>query len=306
MITLHNEHLTIDVAEHGAELCSLRTAEREYLWQADPEFWARHSPVLFPIVGNVYDKTFRIDGTPYAMGQHGFARDTDFAVVSQTADEVWLRMESSDETRRLFPADFRLEIGYRLHGHCVDVMWRVVNPSADATLHFQIGAHPAFYWPAASSTSGSAGLEGEARGFFAFDPSTGSGQVQGTLTSRKLVGKGCVSPTETFDVPLDADGMLPLSADTFDAVDTIILEGGQAHRVTLCDVTRRPLLSVTFEHPVVGLWSPPGRRAPFVCIEPWWGRCDTYGYEGEFMDRDWVQHLAPGAEFSTAYTIELH
>lgn len=298
MITLHNEHLTIDVAEHGAELCSLRTAEHEYLWQADPEYWARHSPVLFPIVGNVYDKTFRFDGTPYPMGQHGFARDTDFAVVSQTADEVWLRLESNEATRRLFPADFCLEIGYRLHERCVDVMWRVANPSA-APLHFQIGAHPAFYWPTHDA-------EQEARGFFGFDPSTSSGQAQGTLTSRKIIGKGCVSPDETFDVNLDAQGMLPLSADTFDAVDTIILEGGQVHRVALCDTERKPVLSVTFEHPVVGLWSPPGRRAPFVCIEPWWGRCDTYGFEGEFADRDWVNHLAPGETFSTRYTVEIH
>lgn len=291
MITLHNAFLTIDVAEHGAELSSLRTAEREYLWQADPEYWARHSPVLFPIVGNVYDKTFRVDDKPYPMGQHGFARDMDFTLVSKTDDEVWMRLESNDATRQLFPADFCLEIGYRLHEKCVDVMWRVINPSASADLHFQIGAHPAFYWPKHDP-------ESFERGYFAFD-------AQGTLTSRQLIGKGCVSPTVTFPVELDDKSMIALTDETFDVIDTIILENGQVHRVTLCDTERRPMLAVSFEHPVVGLWSPPSRRAPFVCIEPWFGRCDTYGYDDEFSKRDWVNHLAPGEVFNSTYTIEV-
>lgn len=291
MITLHNEHLTIDVKLHGAELASVRTAEREYLWQADPEFWARHSPILFPVVGNVYDKTFRYGGAAYPMGQHGFARDCDFTLISQTDDEVWFRLDSNEETRAKFPADFRLEIGYRLHDKAVDVMWRVTNPSADADLYFHIGAHPAFYWPAHDS-------EAAPRGYFAFDG-------EDRLTSRLLIGKGCVSPEKTFEVELDDQRMYPLAADTFDEFDTIILEGGQTHRVTLCDLEHRPYLAVSFEHPVVGLWSPPGRRAPFVCIEPWYGRCDWYGFEGEFKDRDWANHLAPGEVFNSKYTIEI-
>lgn len=291
MITLQNEHLTISVKKHGAELASLRCGEREYIWQADPEFWARHSPVLFPIVGNVYDKQFRYNGQTYPMGQHGFARDCDFTVVSLTADEVWMRLDSDEASLAKFPADFRLEIGYRLHDKSVDVMWRVTNSSATADLYFQIGAHPAFYWPTHNAAE-------DARGYFGFD-------AEGTLTSRLLVGKGCVSPTETFSVDLDTDGLFPLAADTFDKIDTIILEGGQVHRVSLCDTERRPMLALSFEHPVVGLWSPPGRRAPFVCIEPWFGRCDTYGFEGEFKDRDWANHLAPSGVFNCTYTIEV-
>lgn len=291
MITLHNAYLTIDVAEHGAELTSIRTKKREYLWQADPEYWARHSPVLFPIVGNVYDKTFRIDDKPYTMGQHGFARDSDFTVISHTDDEVWMRLESNEDTRKLFPSDFCLEIGYRLHDNSVDVMWRVTNPSTSDDLHFQIGAHPAFYWPEHDP-------ESYERGYFGFD-------AKGSLVSRQLIGKGCVSPTGIFPVELDSDGLFPLTDETFDVIDTIILERSQVSHVTLCDLQRRPMIALHFEHPVVGLWSPPGRRAPFVCIEPWFGRCDTYGYEGEFRDRDWMNHLAPGEIFNSTYTIEV-
>lgn len=290
MVTLHNEFLDVSVSENGAELTSIRTAEREYLWQADPEFWGRHSPVLFPIVGNLYGKKCKVNGVEYGMGQHGFARDSAFQSVSEKADEVWFCLDSSGESKKKFPFDFRLEIGYRLHEKCVDVMWRVVNTSKEEVLPFQIGAHPAFYWPEHNEAE-------DARGFFAFD-------AKGTMTSRKLIGKGCVSPTETFDVSLDDEGMLPLSADTFDVIDTIILER-QVHSVALCDINRKPLLALHFDAPVVGLWSPPGRRAPFVCIEPWYGRCDTYGYDGEFIQRDWVNTLKPGEQFDSVYTIEI-
>lgn len=294
MITLKNESLTIAVKRHGAELASLRAGKREYLWQADPEFWARHSPVLFPIVGSVYDKTYHMDGKAHPMGQHGFARDNDFEIISQTDNEVWMRLDSNDATRELFPADFRLEIGYRLEGRSVEVMWRVQNPSETEELTFQIGAHPAFYWPAHDAES----LSWEGRGFFAFD-------APGPLRSRKLIGKGCVDPEETFDVLLDKRCMLPLTATTFDELDTFIFEQ-QVKRVTLCDMERQPVLSVRFPSaPVVGLWSPPGRRAPFVCIEPWYGRCDHYGFDGEFRDRDWVNSLKPGETFEGGYVIEI-
>lgn len=296
MITLKNDYLTIAVKEHGAELASIRTAEKEYLWQADPEFWARHSPVLFPVVGNVYDKTFRYNGQAYPMGQHGFARDAEFVLIEQTDDTVWLRFESNEDTLSKYPAPFRLDIGYHLHGNKVDVMWRVENPSTEAVLHFHIGAHPAFYWPEHNPDNAE-------RGFFAFTPADG-GNKERTYTSRLLVGKGCVSPTDTFEVVTDTEGRYPLRSDSFDEVDTIILEE-QVKRVALCDLAGREVLALAFDAPVCGLWSPPGRRAPFVCIEPWYGRCDWYGFEGEFADRDWTNHLAPDAVFESKYTIEI-
>lgn len=299
MITLKNEHLTVEVSEHGAELCSIRSTEREYLWQADPDFWARHSPVLFPIVGNVYDKTFRYNGLSYTMGQHGFARDAEFRTIEQSDDTVWLRFESDNATLEKFPAEFCLEIGYTLHEKQLDVMWRVTNPSTVQDLHFHIGAHPAFYWPTHDPDK-------DARGYFQFSSNEekASSNPSGAYTSRLLVGKGCVSPDMTFSIQTDENGLFPLKADTFDAIDTIILEQ-QVKRVTLCDLDSKPFLSVSFEAPVVGLWSPPGRRAPFVCIEPWYGRCDTYGFDKDFSLRDWTNHLKPAEIFEAKYTIEI-
>ena len=55
--------------------------------------------------------------------------------------------------------------------------------------------------------------------------------------------------------------------------------------------------------PLVGLWSPPKKFAPFVCIEPWYGRCDSESFTGELKVRDYEQSLESGREFQTEYDI---
>ena len=54
--TIENGKLSVTIAAHGAELSSIYDKEngRELVWQADPTFWNRHAPVLFPNVGKYY------------------------------------------------------------------------------------------------------------------------------------------------------------------------------------------------------------------------------------------------------------
>lgn len=290
MQTLKNEMLTIQVSEHGAELQSIRKDDYEYLWQGNPEYWGRRSPVLFPIVGSVWEKCFRVDGKVYEMGQHGFARDMDFELVSAADTEVWYRLKSSEKTLAAYPWPFVLEIGYRLEGNSVKVLWKVTNPG-DTEMFFQIGAHPAFNYP---------GYDPDAvdRGVVAFDRND-------NLQRSGFKGKGCVDPQARFPIPLSDDGMLRLKRDTFDDIDTLMLENDQVHKVVFLKNDSSPYLTVTFDAPVVAIWSPPKRNAPFFCIEPWYGRCDRADFTGEFKDRDWVNALAPGAIFSASYTITL-
>jgi len=102
-----------------------------------------------------------------------------------------------------------------------------------------------------------------------------------------------------------ADGLLPVTRETFDAIDTIMLQDSQIGKVTFHRIDGLPWLSLSFDAPVVGIWSPPTKNAPFICIEPWYGRCDRAGYEGEYKDKDWINRLAPGEKFSSVYTIEI-
>ncbi len=290
MHTLKNEILTVQVKEHGAELASIRKGSVEYLWQADPMFWGRHSPVLFPIVGSVWEKRYRVDGREFELGQHGFARDMDFTMVEGGEDEVRYRLESTEDTLKKYPWPFVLEIAYRLHGNMIDVIWEVSNPGNE-DMFFQIGAHPAFNYPDYDPQI----ME---RGFLSFDRGEG-------LECIRIKEKGCVDAETLYPLDIPADGLLPLTRETFDKIDTIMLQDGQIGSVALYRTDRTPWLKLRFEAPVVGIWSPPGKNAPFICLEPWYGRCDRAGYEGDYRDRDWVNRLAPGEKFSSVYTIEI-
>ena len=61
MHVIENEFLKVAVAPHGAELCSIydKVRQHEVVWQADPAYWNRHAPVLFPFVGKVNEGTYR-------------------------------------------------------------------------------------------------------------------------------------------------------------------------------------------------------------------------------------------------------
>lgn len=288
MKTLSTSELTIKVAPHGAELCSICCNGKEYLWQADPAYWKRHSPVLFPIVGSVWENVYRHDGETYALTQHGFARDMEFELVAEGDRDLLFRLMDNEETRKKYPFPFCLEIGYRIEGKKIEVVWTVRN-TGDREMHFQIGAHPAFYFPDYDA-------ETTERGYFGFDETE---DLRHILISEK----GCADPDKEYPLTL-TDGLLPLDVHTFDK-DALILEGGQVEQVILYNKEKRPVLSLSSDAPVMGLWSPPMKNAPFVCIEPWFGRCDRAHYTGEYKDKDWMQHLAPGEAFRGGYVIQV-
>lgn len=403
MKTLKNTALTLNISLHGAELTSIRDSfGREFLWQADPAFWKRHSPVLFPIVGSLWDKHFRVNGREYEMGQHGFARDMDFRLVSEREDEMWFELKSSPETLAKYPYKFTLRIGYRLEANKIHVMWEVSGDDSQ-TMWFQIGAHPAFYLPrfvyggsaacasdssrhsdpesgapnlvassaASSCTSGSEVLvlksssqgsgcvfsDGSASGSgsagsgadsdsgfsvsgldagscdsgldSAIGSASGSGAAgSGADSDSGRAGRGCfrlygrgaegVVPLESFryikvsekqctdisDVQeLDTPGgVMPLDDHTFD-IGAYIIGDSQVCRVDLVSTTGLRCVSLEFDTPLVGLWAPSAKDVPFVCIEPWYGRCDRVGFTGEFSERDCVNSLSPGQVFRASYTI---
>ena len=287
-VTLKNDLLSVVISSHGAELqniTNIRTGQ-EYLWQGDAAFWGRRSPVLFPIVGAVWNNEYRVDGRSYKLGQHGFARDCDFEVVEDVPEsEAWFVLESSEATLEKFPFAFSLEIGYSLQSERIDVMWRVTNPGS-VEMPFQIGAHPAFNYPDFSGADA-------VHAYFNIDGRDLHAQV--------IEQGGCVG-SALREVTTDDGGLLALTPDTF-AGDALIFADSQVRRVSMLDKHRAPYLTLFFRSPVVGLWSPVAGNAPFVCIEPWWGRADRVGYTGDFADREYVNRLAPGATFDAGYMI---
>ena len=292
MITLSNSTLTISIKRHGAELCSILRNGTEHLWQADPAIWARHSPVLFPIVGRVWENRYRVLNREYSLPQHGFARDMDFTLVSQTESEAWWLLESNEETLAKYPYPFSLRIGYVLDGDKVIVKWDVEN-TGSSLMHFQIGAHPAFVLPEFDANNKGA------NGYFDFDN-------QGELYYCRPGEKGCAETGAHLFEP-DCGTTLAITPNAF-GPDTYMFENGQLHRVSILDKQHKPYISVDFDAPLVALWAPVKAHpeCPFVCIEPWYGRCDYMHYEGDFASRAWINHLEPGKHFAAEYTITVH
>ena len=52
-----------------------------------------------------------------------------------------------------------------------------------------------------------------------------------------------------------------------------------------------------------GIWSVPG--APFVCLEPWMGRCDDHDFSGEISQKPGILKLGPSDTFRKSYKIRV-
>ena len=286
---IENEHLSVVIDHFGAELKSIKskTDGTEYLWNADARYWKRSAPVLFPFVGSVKDKCYMYEGQKYPMGQHGFARDNMFSLLSAEDNEAWFFLEDNEETRKVYPFSFRLEIGYRIDASSITVFWRVKNPMK-TELYYSIGGHPAFMCPVNGK-----GVQSDYS--LVFD-------VGGKLVYSRLSENGLVE-SKGHQLLLSGN-RLKISEHLFDD-DALIFEGSQAHRIGLVDPDGRNVVTVSFDAPLFGLWSPTKKNAPFVCIEPWYGRCDAESFEGTIAEREYEEQLPGGGTKEYSYVIEI-
>lgn len=285
---LENDVLRVEIDSFGAELKSVKnkTNDQEYMWQGDPQYWGRTSPILFPFVGSLKDKRYTYQGKTYDMGQHGFARDMEHALVSKTDTEIHFQLTNTEETLQKYPFSFVLNLGYKLTGNELDVIWKVTNPATDEMLHFSIGAHPAFNCP----------IHGE-------ENKAGYAFYFGGVNEIHHHGHTDTGLSIEEDVILALENNRATITPEFFDGSTYIIEGPQTNEIGVEDPEGNRFITVTFDMPVVALWSPPGKNAPFLCIEPWFGRCDAADFEGNLEDRAFNNSLEAGKQFETSYTI---
>ena len=288
---LKNETLEAKICSKGAELVSLKKGGVEYMWKADPAYWGRTAPILFPFVGSLRGKQYRYQGKTYDMGQHGFARDMEFTLVSKTDTKLTMQLSETEETMEKYPFRFLLELSYELIGDELKVGWNVKNTD-DKTLHFSIGGHPAFNCP----------IEGKGKQSDYMLRFLKEGKPLQEIISAVIVEGGLVGE-ETLEFGLE-DGYLSVTPELFDT-NTIILEEGQTDEVSLFDPDGKEYLRVSFPMPIVGIWTPIEKNAPFLCIEPWCGRCDNADFTGELPKKRWGNALETSKEFDTSYTIKV-
>ena len=286
---LENDKLKVEIDSHGAEVKSVlnRQGMREYMWYGNAKYWGRTSPVLFPFVGSVRDKKYRVDGQEYNMGQHGFARDFEHTLVEQTEDYIEFEFKSSEETLQRYPYEFILNISYRLAGNELTVGWKVTNP-ATKDMYFQIGAHPAFLCP----IHGEGSKDGYKLYFEGVDQIHHHGND---------VPTGMAKPYEDIVLPL-MDNRVTISDEFFDRC-TYFIPNHQTGCVGLEDPSGSRIVTLKFDTPIFAIWSPEGKKAPFVCIEPWFGRCDAEGFAGDISERDYENRLGSDGVFENEYSI---
>ena len=285
--TIENDILRLTVDDHGAEIKSLLRLDddTELMWQADPEYWGRTSPVLFPIVGSYFEKESVYEGKTYEMGQHGFARDMDFKVITESDDTLSFELVSNASTREKYPFDFVLKVSYTLIENQVKVRWQVKNPNT-SKMYFSIGGHPAFN---CDLNTYSLRFENMLKPV---------DEIKAGIISAD--GSGCLS--DEVDTYKLEDGVLAMSDELF-SKDALIIENQEIDTVTLVDDEDEDVLTIVMDVPLFGIWSPVGKSAPFVCIEPWYGRCDRVGFNKDLTKREFGNELDPGEEFDKSYSI---
>lgn len=297
---IENDVLLVRSETAGAQLLGItaKADAGEYLWSGDPKYWARTAPILFPAVGTSAGG-IRVDGQSYPLKQHGFARDSEFTLSAVSPTSVTYTLTDSDSTRKVYPYHFALDIRYTLDGNALTVGHRVTN-TGDRDLWFQLGAHPAFLCPLDQG--------------FALD------QYQIRFDRVQTLRRRFLNPaTSLVDgrsaIVLDNADTLALDEHIFDD-GALIFDDIACDAITLAALGNRKPVTVRFagrmgeQHPqgvtspgwpMLGLWAPPG--APFVCIEPWFGRADDEGFEGDISEKKGVRRLAAGENFECEYQI---
>ncbi len=303
MEQIKNEHLTVCVSEMGAELQSIKDSEgREYLWQGG-EKWPRRSPILFPIVCSVNDDTYTVDGQEYHLPRHGFARDTKFTLIAQGEHKVTYALHESEETLKVYPYHFNLAVSYRLGGNKLHVVWHVENTDT-RDIHFQIGGHPAFLAPGCKEDEDLKGVIAlKTQGAANLNPQASNLKPQ--ISNLKSLKSYIDGSHEMTEIPLSVkDGLMPFD-DAFFANDSVKIHDCQTTEASLLNPDGTPAVTVSYKCPIIAFWSPYQKKAPFVCIEPWYGLGDPRGWKGEFKDKPYMNHLQPGSSFMAEYIITI-
>ena len=281
IISLSNDVISAQINTLGAELCSLKNTEnKDFIWEGDPAYWGKHSPVLFPIVGTLKNNTYTHNNKEYILTRHGFARDMEFELVDLTANTATFSIQSNSTTLASYPFQFELQIQYTLFHSTLEIAYKVINKDNSA-IPFSIGAHPAFALPG--------NFENYSLEFEKVEP------LEYTLLENDLVS------TQTETIATNSN-FVPLTHKLFER-DALIFKKLESKSLTIIE-KEIPRLKVHFEDfPNLGIWTKVG--APFLCIEPWFGYSDTTETNDNLFEKEGIIVLKSTDTFQTKFCIEI-
>ena len=290
-VSLHygNTQAVIDL--QGGQICSFKGLNgREVIWQADPAAWDQHAPLLFPVCGACKDGKVMINGESYDMPKHGFTRANPLMkVAAKGEDYIDLVLEDSEETRKVYPFHFAFHVRYSLYENGFRTEFVVENKD-EKTMPMCVGGHPAFNCP----------MEEDAK-FEDYD----------LVFPEKEEGRVCVvSQNDSLDgteiLPFFRGNVMPLSHAEIDKRDSLLFTTLRSRSVYL--VNRHTGRGLTVEFPkmeALAVWSPAGKNADFICLEPWHGTPAQADESGCFEDKAFVTLLASGETYVTWFDVTL-
>ena len=248
--TISNEFLTVNIAEKGAELRSVKSADGcEYLWQGDEKYWEDRAPFMFPICSSVFEDIYTYRGKEYKMGLHGFAQYEIFSADKKSETEIEFSLSSTEKSHEIYPFDFILSITYILEGKKLSVRADIKNTGNDV-LCAAFGAHPGFNAPL--------GGEGDFEDYYIeFSEEAEPTQI-------------LVAPVtgETVPLELESKKILRLRHDLF--IPDGIFMYGMAKELTLRSTAGDRSVKMKYDDmKYLGIWQEYGLDTPFICIEPW-------------------------------------
>ncbi|HTL09861.1 MAG TPA: aldose 1-epimerase family protein [Chitinophagaceae bacterium] len=288
MFTIENSHLSVVISAKGAELQRLynKILKLDYLWDANPAFWGKHSPVLFPIVGELKEGRYFYNDKAYALSRHGFAREMDFEVTAQSPTGISFSLASTGDTLAKYPFDFRFEVKYELSDNSLKTTYRVTN-TGERAMYFSVGGHPAFRVPLTADTS----YEDY---YLEFNHPEHAGRWP--ISKEGLIEE---KPVEL----LNQTDRLPLSKTLF-AKDALVFKGLASNSVALkSDKHNHGLLFDFTGFPYLGIWA--AKNADFVCIEPWCGIADSVHSQQQLTNKEGIQVLQPAKNFARSWSVTL-
>lgn len=279
--TISNSILKASIKHAGAELFSLKDNQnKEYIWEGNPDFWGKHSPVLFPIVGTLKNNTYTIDKKEYQLSRHGFARDMEFKLIEKTGNSAVFSLESNAETLKKYPFEFELQLIYTLENTSLNIEYIVIN-KGETKMPFCIGAHPAIALPE--------NFENYSFKFEKQEP------LKYNLLENDLIS----NKTETLKT---TENVVPLTYKLFEN-DALVFKTLESNSLTILE-NKKPYVQVDFEDfPSLGIWTKD--QAPFVCIEPWFGYSDTADNSGDLFKKEGILVLEIDQSFHSQFSIKI-
>ncbi len=289
MIQIETNEMLVKINEAGAELTSVfhKRFELEYMWKGDPQFWAKHSPVLFPVVGALKENKYYYHFESYNLPRHGFARERTFQLLNQEADKATFVLKSDEKSLAIYPFHFEFLVNYEVRDSSLNVSYEIIN-TGNEEMYFSLGAHPAFAVPLTNDTH----YEDY---FLLFEKPENANRWP--ISADGLIepeSKGFLSGTKK----------LALRKDLF-YEDALVFKDLKSEKISIKSDFHEHGLDFFFEgFPYFGIWA--AKNAPFVCLEPWCGIADSVNADQQLVHKEGINRLAPTKSFKRNWSISIY